>query len=36
VFGQVANAAIFSVLNLAVLGWRVKAENAALAPRRAM
>jgi methyltransferase len=36
VFGQIANAAIFSVLNLAVLGWRVKAENAALAPRRAV
>jgi methyltransferase len=33
VFGQRANAVIFSVLNLAVLGWRVRAENRALAPR---
>jgi methyltransferase len=36
VFGQIANAAIFSVLNLAVLGRRIKAENRALAPRRAL
>ena len=34
VFGQTATAVIFSVLNLAVLAWRVHVENAALAPRR--
>jgi methyltransferase len=32
VFGQVANAAIFSVLNLGLLARRIKAEDAALAP----
>lgn len=36
VFGQIANAAIFSVLNLAVLGWRMRVEDRALAPRRAV
>jgi methyltransferase len=36
VFGQIATAAIFSVLNLAVLGWRISVENAALQPRRAV
>lgn len=34
VFGQVANAVIFSLLNTAVLAWRVRVENAALASRR--
>jgi methyltransferase len=34
VFGAVAIAAIFSLLNLALLGWRISVENAALAPRR--
>ena len=34
VFGQILNAVIFSALNLAVLGWRIKVENAALSPRR--
>jgi methyltransferase len=33
-FGQFANAVIFSILNLAVLAWRVKVESAALGPRR--
>jgi methyltransferase len=36
VFGQIANAAIFSALNLAVIGWRIRVENAALQPRRAL
>jgi methyltransferase len=35
VFGQVANAAIFSLLNFIVLAWRIRVENAALEPRRA-
>lgn len=34
VFGQRANAVIFSVLNMGVLAWRVAVENAALAPRQ--
>jgi methyltransferase len=34
VFGQVTNAIMFSVLNGAVLGWRIHVEEAALAPRR--
>jgi len=33
VFGQVANALVFSALNLAIIAWRVRVENAALAPR---
>ena len=33
VFGQVSNAVIFSALNLAVIAWRVRIENAALAER---
>ena len=33
VFGQVANAIIFSVLNLAMIAWRVRIENSALAQR---
>jgi methyltransferase len=33
VFGQVWNAVIFSILNLALIGWRIRVENAALAPR---
>ena len=32
-FGQVVNAVIFSVLNLLLIAWRVRIENAALAPR---
>ena len=34
VFGQILNAVIFSAANLAMLGWRIKVENAALSPRR--
>jgi methyltransferase len=34
VFGQIAVAVIFSAVNLAVLAWRIKVENAALGPRR--
>jgi methyltransferase len=33
-FGQITNAVIFSAMNLAVLGWRIKVENTALSPRR--
>jgi methyltransferase len=33
VFGQVANAVVFSMFNLAMLVWRVRVENAALAAR---
>ena len=36
VFGQVATAAAFSLLNGILIGWRVRQENAALAPRRAL
>jgi methyltransferase len=34
VFGQVRNAIIFSVLNGAILAWRIHIEEAALGPRR--
>lgn len=34
VFGQVANAIVFSFLNMAVLAWRIRVENAALDERR--
>jgi methyltransferase len=34
VFGQIANAIIFSVLNAGILAWRIRTEDAALAPRR--
>ena len=34
VFGQVTNAIVFSALNLAIIAWRIRVENAALAPRR--
>jgi methyltransferase len=34
VFGQVTNALVFSALNLAVLAWRIRRENAVLEPRR--
>jgi methyltransferase len=34
VFGQRRTAIIFSLLNLIVLRWRIRAENRALAPRR--
>jgi methyltransferase len=34
VFGQVTNAIVFSVLNGAVLAWRLRIEEAALGPRR--
>ena len=34
VFGQVANAVLFSVLNGVVLLWRIRVEEAALGPRR--
>lgn len=33
VFGQVANSVIFSILNLAMIAWRVRIENAVLARR---
>jgi methyltransferase len=33
-FGQVALAAVFSVLNLALLAWRIRVENGALTARR--
>jgi methyltransferase len=36
VFGQVRNAVIFSALNLAMLVWRIRHENAALQPRRSL
>jgi methyltransferase len=32
-FGQVWNAVVFSILNLLILAWRIKVENAALAQR---
>jgi methyltransferase len=35
-FGQVTNAIVFSVLNGVVLAWRVRVEEAALGPRRAV
>jgi methyltransferase len=34
VFGQVATAVTFSLLNFAVLAWRIRVENAALESRR--
>jgi methyltransferase len=34
VFGQVTNAIVFSLLNGAVLVWRIRVEEAALGPRR--
>ena len=34
VFGQITNAVLFSALNGAVLAWRIRVENAALATRR--
>ena len=34
VFGQIRTAVAFSVLNLAVLSWRIRVENAALESRR--
>ena len=33
VFGQVVNSVIFSILNLAMIAWRIRIENAALALR---
>jgi methyltransferase len=36
VFGQASNAAVFSVLNLLILGWRVRLENRVLDPGRAV
>jgi len=33
-FGQVALAVVFSVLNLALLAWRIRVENAVLAVRK--
>ncbi|MCM3879806.1 MAG: hypothetical protein ND807_06845 [Vicinamibacterales bacterium] len=33
VFGQLRNAVIFSILNLAMVSWRIKVEDAALEPR---
>ena len=35
-FGQVTNAIVFSVLNGAVLAWRIHIEDAALSPRRSL
>lgn len=34
VFGQVRTALVFSLLNLAILSWRIRVENEALEPRR--
>lgn len=34
VFGQVRNAILFSLLNLAIITWRIRVENAALESRR--
>ena len=34
VYGQIANAIVFSVLNAGVLAWRIRIEEAALASRR--
>jgi methyltransferase len=34
-FGQVTNAIVFSLLNGALLAWRIRVENAALRVRRA-
>lgn len=36
VFGQVTNAIVFSVLNVAALAWRIHIEDAALRPRRGL
>ena len=36
VFGQRAVAVVFSLLNLMMLAWRIRTENAALAPRRSL
>mgnify|MGYP001548973223 CR=1 FL=1 len=36
VFGEIWVAAIFSILNAAALYWRIREEDAALAPRRAL
>ncbi len=36
VFGQVANAVVFSVLNGALLAWRIHVEDAALGTRRGL
>jgi len=36
VFGEVAVAVIFSILNAAVLSWRIRQEDAGLAERRAL
>jgi methyltransferase len=35
VFGQVTTAIAFSLLNLAIIAWRIRVENDALEPRRA-
>jgi methyltransferase len=35
VFGQVWNAVVFSLLNVAIITWRIRVENAALESRRA-
>ena len=35
-FGQVGTAIVFSVLNLALLGWRIRVEEATLATRRGL
>jgi methyltransferase len=34
VFGQIGNAIVFSLLNLAIIAWRIRVENAALESRR--
>ncbi|HEX2494973.1 MAG TPA: isoprenylcysteine carboxylmethyltransferase family protein [Steroidobacter sp.] len=36
VFGQVENAVMFTLINLAILGWRIRVENAALERRRTL
>jgi len=34
VFGEIAVAIVFSILNAGMIAWRIRAENAALADRR--
>lgn len=36
VFGQIANAIVFSMVNGAVLAWRIHVEESALGPRRGL
>lgn len=36
VFGQTGNALTFSLLNLGIIAWRIRVEDAALEPRRSL